>query len=505
MKKILVCAVLMAMIVSCGKKWLETNPATIQLTDKALGTPEGLQKAIFAVYDFPRQAYRNSTNLLSFIAGTHLVKAQGLLSPDMAMALYNSSLNSTHQPTTDFWNNSYQALNQANAIISRADKVGFVDMNAKNRLVAEARFFRAFILFYLHQRFDDHIPLVTSEVTEFTSTYKSATRDAIYQVITDDLLFAASNLDAKYSEKGRITKGAARHLLAKVYLFRKQYAEAAAMAKAVIDSGGYSLVKDRASLWADNSQDNSEAIYVVQFANNALDGNQQFMAPMFQPLIDRIPGVTRSWAQGARPWARFYPSDYLIKLFDTSDVRLKADYKTVWIYDDATKLPMKILPKGATDSITIKMGDTVKWEHTQNVQYYGPACKKFWEYGSSRTLADAGCRKSIMRYRLAETYLVAAEALWRAGNTPDALTNINVVRARANATPLTDLSDDIILDELARELAFENEDWFALKRMGKLVEKVKHFGPDSTASEITEAKTTLPVPQTFLDATPGYK
>jgi hypothetical protein len=502
MRKILI-VVLVAMTVSCGKKWLETNPTTIQLSDVALSTPAGLQGAIYAVYDFPRVALRNSTDCLYFIAGTHLVKANGLLSPDMGMALYNSSLNPTHQATSDLWFNSLRALRQANAIIGRADKVGFTDTKAKNRLVAEARFFRAYILFYMQQRFD-RIPLVTEEVTTPVSVYQPADSTVIYQTITDDLQFATNNLDSLYPEKGRITKGAVQHLLAKVYMVMGKWGDAAASALKVITSNRYSLVTDRTQLWVDNSQDNAEAIYVIQFANSALDGNQQYLAPMFQPLIDRIPGVKRSFSQGGRPWARYYPSDYLIGLFEPSDKRLQTDYKTVWIYDDASKLPLKILPKGATDSITIHLGDTVKWEHVQNLQYYGPACKKYWEYGSSRAISEAGCRKSVIRFRLGETYLIAAEALWRSSKTDSALIMINKVRDRAGAHPFTTLTEDTLLDEYARECAFEQEDWFTLKRMGRLVSMVKKFSPDSAVTQISQEKIRMPTPQTFLDATPGY-
>jgi hypothetical protein len=82
---------------------------------------------------------------------------------------------------------------------------------------------------------------------------------------------------------------------------------------------------------------------------------------------------------------------------------------------------------------------------------------------------------------------------------------INKVRERAGATAFTALDEKTILDEYARELAFENEDWFVLKRTGKLVEYVKTFSPDSLQTEISVEKIRMPIPQTFLDATPGYQ
>jgi starch-binding outer membrane protein, SusD/RagB family len=505
MKKIFLAVLITIMAASCGKKWLETNPTTILLTDQALASPEGLEAAIYPVYDFPRKHLRSMKNCYYHISGTHLIKAKGLLSEDLGMALYNNSLNSTHQPTTDFWNDSYKALEQTNAIIDRADTVFPVTATKrKNTLVAQARFFRAYTLFYLQQRFD-RIPLNVHEFRTAVNNFQPADSVSTYKVITDDLLFAVANLDSVNTKNGKITKGAAQHLLAKVYLLMGQYDNAAQMASAVINSKQYSLLADRSKLWADNSQNNDEGIYVIQFANNALDGTDgEILAPMFTPLIDRIPGVARSFAQGGRPWCRYMPSDYLIGLFEPGDKRLDADFKTTWIYDNASVLPKRILPVGATDSITINVGDTVRPTHTTNVQYYGPACKKYWEYGASRGINDAASRKSIIRYRLGETYLIAGEALFRGGKMDEALAMINKVRERAGAHLFTTMSEDTLLDEYARECAFEQEDWYTLKRMGRLVSMVKAHGPDTDVSEISQDKIRMPTPQTFRDATPGY-
>lgn len=505
MKNIFLIGGLLLILVACSKDFLEKDPAIITLTDNALSTSEGLEVAVYSLYDFPRIALRHRVYNYYFIAGTELLKTNGLLSEDMGMSLYTSELNSTHAPGENYWSNSFRALNHANSIIDRAEKVGFTDDERKNRLVAEARFFRAYILFYLEQRWEN-IPLITSEITVPRDDFTPASKTEIYNVITNDLIFASTHLDQTYDEIGRITKGAAQHLLAKVYMVLEQWANAAEMANSVIESGVYDFVSDRSQLWADNSQNNSEAVYVLQFAIDPGDEPGHQMAQQFQPLIDRIPGVARTFSQGGRPWARYYPSDYLLGLFEEDDIRLSTDYKTAWIYDDEANLPITILPNGATDSVTINVGDTVQVEHVSNpTLWFGPACKKYWEYGGhGRTLSEVESRKSIIRYRLSETYLIAAEALWRDDKPAEALVLINEIRKNAGVEEFTELNEDIILEERIRELAFEQHHWFTLKRMGRLVSAIKNNSPDKEVTEVQEHNTKMPIPQSFLDATPGY-
>ena len=509
MKKIISTVfVVTVMFLSCGDKFLVSDPKTVLPTDVALETQAGLESAIYSLYDFPRMHLRNMVYCYYFIAGTPLLKAKGLLTADWGITLYNSQLNPTHKATTSFWDTSYIALNQANAIIERAPTIAFDDDVKRNRLLAEARFFRAYILFYLEQRFEN-IPLITSEVKAPMNTYRPASKEAIYQVILEDLAFATATLDSTYDQTGRITKGTAFHLLAKVYMVLQRWSDAAVAALNVINSGKYELLADRSQLWADNSQNNLEGVYVIQFSTDPLDGEGHQLAQQFNPLIDRINGVKRSWENGGRPWARYYPSEYLLGLFEQTDERLGADYKTVWIYDDesAFEKTIKVLPTNATDSIEIHLGDTVKAEYVNNEMYYGPACKKYWEYGGhGRSLSEVASKKSVYRFRLAETYLIAGEALWRNGDAANGLAMINVVRTRAKATPYTDadMTEDKIIEEYFRELAFEQEDWFLLKRLGRLVTMNKTFSPDKDETEIDENNVRMPIPQSFIDATPGY-
>lgn len=480
-------------LTGCGEGFLEEDPRTFVSTDMVLNTPEGLEGAVIALYDFPTWLYHSTSYSYWFISGTDVTRV-GPLHEDLGTALYNSDLNPQHPASREYWNQSYQTLYRANAIIAAAPNVDFDgDEARRNRVIAEARFFRAYILFYLHQRYGN-IPLVTEPSETIREKEQPADPADIYRVIVDDLRFAIDNLAWTYDDQpGRITKGAAMHLLAKVYLVLQNWQQAAQTAETLILQGPYELLDDPAEIFADNNENNKEAIWTIQFDPQA-DNYGHFLAVMFTPLYDRIQGVARTFEQGGRPWARMYPSAYLLSLFDKNDRRLKAWYKTHWVYDD----PDKGLPPGR------QVGDTVRTSDfnppLDSMLYLHPACKKYWEYGATRDINQADSYKGIIRYRLAETYLIAAEAYMRLGNQAKALEYINPLRQRAGVPDLTELNEDILLEEHARELAFEQDRWFTLKRMGRLVQHVRQYNPDA-APNIKDCHVNMPIPQEFVDLT----
>lgn len=482
---------LMGSLSGCGESFLEEEPKTFISTNAVLSSPEGLEGAIVALYAFPRLLYQSPRYSYWFISGTDEVRV-GPLHEDLGTALYNSDLNPQHPASREYWNQSFQALYRANAIIANTPKVDFKGNEARrNRVLAEARFFRAYILFYLHQRYGN-IPLVTEPSETIREKEQPAPAEEIYHVIVEDLQFAINNLDWTYNQPGRITKGAAMHLLAKVYLVLQNWQQAGQLAETLIQQGPYRLLSDPAAIFADGNEDNAEAIWTIKF--DPRTGGGHFLAPMFTPLYDRIQGVRRSFEQGGRPWARMYPSAYLLSLFDKNDKRLKAWYKTHWVYD----APEEGLPPGR------QVGDTVRAKDfnppIDSLLWLHPACKKYWEYGSTRNINAADSWKGIIRYRLAETYLIAAEAFMRQGNQTKALQYINALRQRAGVADLTQLNEDLLLEEHARELAFEGDRWFTLKRMGRLVQHVRLYNPQA-APNIQDYHVNMPIPQEFVDLT----
>jgi hypothetical protein len=188
-------------------------------------------------------------------------------------------------------------------------------------------------------------------------------------------------------------------------------------------------------------------------------------------------------------------------LYPSNDKRL-AFYKLFWVYDDPAKLPAGK-----------KLGDKVT---TTNPSVYFdqlyPACFKYVDLWTKLAPNEAQSFKDIIIYRLAETYLIGAEAHMREGGATDplAIKYMSAIRERAGLGIFTDpVTEDLIIDEDARELSFEGQRWYLLKRLGRLVERVKSYSGDPAVSA-TQARTGIqdyhvrwPIPQSEIDNMKG--
>ncbi|WP_298735780.1 RagB/SusD family nutrient uptake outer membrane protein [uncultured Chitinophaga sp.] len=494
----LITAALTFTVTGCQKDFLNTTPNTELITDVAFDSPDGLEGAVVGLYNYVRNEYQNGATLAVAYhrsIGDDLTVTGSNFGDDGAAArgvqLYNSELDANNGVVNIMWDQYYRTIKRANLIIDRADKVGFTDEARKNRLIAEARWFRAFVYFYLVQKYE-HIPLVSAYTDEIQETATPASPADVYALIVGDLTFAIDHLERTYPQAGRITKGAAQHALAKVQLVLQNWTAAAALADDIINNGPYQLEKAE-DLFMDTNENNAEGIMVWQFRNGEPNGAGHNLGQVFVPLYDRINGVSRSFAQGGRPYGRIYANSYLFSLYEENDKRLQSWYKRYWFYDVNT--PDDPLPAGVQIGDTVKLGQ----DPTITATRIAATCRKFWDQGNGtgRNIGDAASWTNIMYYRLGETYLIAAEAYMRLGNTGTALERINVLRDRAGVPHLTTLNQDILLDENARELALEGHRWFDLKRMGVLIQRIKAHNTD--AVNIQPYHVRWPIPQTFKD------
>ncbi|QCR22403.1 RagB/SusD family nutrient uptake outer membrane protein [Pontibacter sp. SGAir0037] len=507
------------------------------LTSEFISTGEGLEAAVVAAYQPLRQYYGVERGMTTTVFGTDTYM-QGSDGGFKYFDAYSAQLDARNTYCREIWNNFYIGINTTNAIIERAPAISSMNNVTRDIRIGEAKFLRAHHYFVLVQMFGPvHITLSETQAVE-TASARSSVAD-VYDVIVKDLEDAIAKLPSTTNDWGRATKPAAEHLLARVLLTRASsvaaqqtdYQRAADLAKGVISNYNYVLLPNISDVFAQGNENNSETIFAAQYINDQIyNGDGANNASRFVLMeYDVQPGMKRDLPNGT-PWKRFRPTDFLLNNVyadRTHDVRYEKFFKSVFYANNAASIP-KINGVPA-----YSVGDTAIWlpgkELPANViaskpyQVLTPSKYTPKLYPSLTKFEDAqrpdnqaaGVRDFPMM-RLAETYLIAAEALLMSGKAEEAADYINTLRlrsARVGATPeetaqhqqammvtAGDLDIDFILDERARELIGEMFRWFDLVRTGKLVERVKAHNPYG-GQNIRSFHVLRPIPQEQIDRT----
>ncbi|MDP4272219.1 MAG: RagB/SusD family nutrient uptake outer membrane protein, partial [Bacteroidota bacterium] len=397
--------------------------------------------------------------------------------------------------------------------------------------------------FLLVETFGD-VPLVLEPTTSPTFGWQRTPEKDVYTQIIKDLTDAMNVLPATTADFGRVTKGMAQHLLAKVYLTRgyksygggnSDFTQAANLATDLITNGGYSLVTSYSKLFdptVSGFQKNTEIIFSVQYSTTtASNGAGNYLQQLYLWDTQSITPIGRS-AFYNKPNYVCSPTPFFFSNFDkTNDSRYSA---TVW---DAIMAQTSGSLTRSLDNqkLSFVAGDTViyypatAWTDAQKLtkKYFVinpdeyrknfftlsrsyPEFKKFRD-PSVTSFTDGGGTRDTYIFRLGETYLIAAEAYLKLGD-PKALIYFNAVRTRAAksgkelAMQASSITIDDILDERARELSGEEFRWFELKRTGKLIERVIAHNEEASAansSGIDAHYLLRPIPQSQIDLNRG--
>ncbi|MBZ4187627.1 RagB/SusD family nutrient uptake outer membrane protein [Niabella beijingensis] len=326
----------------------------------------------------------------------------------------------------NFWQSLYANVYRANAIIEGLQNSTNINDSIKAELVGEARFIRAFCNFYLVNLFGP-VPLVTTSNWRKTNLLARAPTDKVYEQIVADLKDAKEKLAKDYSvgkgERIIPNKTAATALLARVYLYMGDLVHAEQEATTVINSPEMALeplenifgTKSREAIWQ-LKQNNTSGTY-----NATPEG--YFIRPLSRNS-DYQPGV----------WI----TDFFLNSLQPEDHR-----KDAWV--DSTRFAV------------------------DNLIYYFPG--KYKE-GLGEAIVNGPYKQYYMVLRLAEQYLIRAEALIKQNQYSKATEDINLIRIRAGLGPLeTTLSPDDIMNALIKERQVEffaewGNRWLDLKRWG---------------------------------------
>jgi starch-binding outer membrane protein, SusD/RagB family len=375
----------------------------------------------------------------------------------------------------DGWKSLYSVIAHSNIIINQIPlKAKLVPAPAMAKAVAEARFFRALAYFYL-VRIWGPVPIIESSDDAITSPNKRRIiTDHVFRYIVDDLKKAESVLPLRssygsVSDRKRISKGAAQALLAKVYLYTKDYTNAKDYAQKVITSNEYGLLGlDYAtnetfntlfSLKASEGSafDNKENIFSLQWSKMNSDFSNWGVQNTQQAYFALNGFITGSWDG----WAAVRPTFNLIDAYTPQDLRRKATF--MQLFDSYPDLHLD-------SSGVIKNPYVMYPTQPAATGYTRTAIKKYVVGGSATNGAQVGPMNTPMQsyiLRYSDVLLIYTEAVMAGSGSTSDVTNYNKVRQRAGLAPKASVSIDELFDERRLEFAIECDRWFDLTRMDR--------------------------------------
>jgi hypothetical protein len=488
-KYLLFAIAILVTVISCNDEYLDVEPKGVFLSGNYYANQEQAFSGLVSVYDVMRKNSGGFENMITMMnAGSDDFYAGGGNSSDGAgiQSFSNYSINPIDMPLS-FWSDHYQGIYRANILLLRLPETT-MDETVKTRYASETKALRAYYYFNLVRMFGN-IPLILEPISS-SEMYNvtQASQEDVYLQIENDLLEAIPSLPASLNlatEAGRFTKGAAQALLGKVYLYQNKNTLAAEQLAQVngtpgqTSQYGYKLLDNFNDLWVVDNKFNTEAILEVAHTNVGLSGwgnwgsgsdegnsvNVMVGPRSYVKVTDNAPDLPSGWS--------FNP--ILPELYDL----LKTDPRF-----EATILDLKALKES---------GDA---DYIGGYQDTGYFLNKFTP---TKAVEHTGAGDAVLNYRqnsyvirLADSYLMEAEALGATGTRAQAL--LDAVRNRVGL-PSVPVSMNAIMAERRLELAGEGHRWFDLVRTGQAAAKLSSRGFVAGKHEI------FPIPYKELENT----
>ena len=400
------------LIMSSCKKFVEVpTPQNLTISSQVFTDDNKASSAIAGIYSKLMPSGPAFSNYLTTanagILSDELIK----YNPGMdELEFINNDISLINSQPNFFWTRIYEIIYYTNVSIEGIESSTGMSAQAKTRLLGDCKFVRAFCYFYLINLFGD-VPLILSSDYNINAKMPRSPKELVYQSIVSDLNDAKSRLATNYftAQKGRPNKWAVSALLARVYLYMKDWEKAEANSTEVISSNVYTPLLNLNTVFLANS---NEAIWQLSTAS-----------------IGRVPELFSAFVSST---PIYYMSPFFINAFENGDLR-----RTKWM-DSIVYLGTKYYYPGKYKDRNI----------TNNTEHY-------------------------MVLRVGEQFLIRAEARAENNSLSGAIADINIIRARAGLTPLPNsLTKAQIITAIEAERKSElfgewGHRWFDLKRTGR--------------------------------------
>ncbi len=428
--KFIILFTLSCLLFSCTD-WLETEPSSTVISDDFWQSSDDVESALIAIYQSMQDDEAEKMMLWGELRGD-MVTYGNTITANWFYILQGE----IDQSNNVFdWSDFYSTINYCNTVLENAPAVMDVDetytQEELNANLGEAYGMRALVYFYLVRSFRD-VPLITwSYSTDDEDFFVSKnTEDEIYAQIISDLQNAINLCNDEYDTndetKGRMTSYAARAILADVYLWNDEYAESQTQCDAIINSGQFGL----------------------------LEGNSRWFSNLYATGNSSESILELNYDEGhTNPFYDMFEYEDMLQLCASEKT-----YDELFVTGDDTD----------ADSTDIR-GDGASYKSTRSHCVW-----KYLGWNKSTARSETESYANFILYRYADVLLLKAEALIMQDETDEALELIDKVRTRANADDATAQEPgskkgalEYLLDERAREFAFEGKRWYDVLRVAR--------------------------------------
>ena len=582
--------------------FLDADDKSFLQSDVYFTTAEGFENLSTTPYYKLRALYGGDP--LLFCSGTDMYQAGRSGYSDVTLSTYKN-LTASNSNVLSFYSACYDGIQQANTVLFYGPSAAGSDVQTR---MDEARYLKAFYYYLLSQQFGG-VPIVKEYIQSVITEFPRATQQEVYEYIIEILKEVESNNTLPFDvQTGRISMRAVYNLMSKVYLAyawdynttsaadgsnvqissRDNFQLAAQYADKAINNMTPSL--SFSDMWNLKNDNNNDILFAIQYTrgiagqDDITSGNQQ-QAQFGNYYNDACKYTNSQYPVGANVIYMFTPGDerydgtFMVTQYDTymdyynktiTDDTEVYGYYPAW-YEDLSQLgsynestPGREGAKVFSSSDPCIFINAVwnnrlqKWVYTQGTQTYETSrtsnsssfvVRKFDDYIAERNTTRPVSFHNIVLAHLTETYLLAAEAYYMAGDESTSLARLNVVRSRAKAETLSSYATykrhysdgttksynsgsgidevpyetgldplSVILDERARELCGEYYRWMDLRRTKRLIEYNVKYNDGVTSADMMQGvdgqyKWFRPIPQneinlndalTDADQNPGY-